>query len=119
MNAICPNPRARLGWTNDVSDSTCGDFIDALIGIWLHYKDSWAPYHDEWEPTSSCVTLDRAARCWARMTYNAHRIFRVICWYRITRVVTTTTGLRSFDDNEEMIIQDAFRWAGTYCKTTV
>jgi hypothetical protein len=119
MNAICPNLRARLGWTNDVSDSTCGDFIEALIGEWLHCKDGWAPYHDEWEPTSSCVTLDCAARYWERMTYNEHRIFHVLDWYRITRVQTSTTGLRTLDYIEEVTITHAIRWAGTYYKMTL
>jgi hypothetical protein len=119
VNAICPNLRARLGWSNDVSDSTCGGFIEALIGVWLHCKDGWAPYHDEWKPTSSCVTLDCAARYWERMTYNARRIFHVLDWYGITRVETTTTGLRTFDENEVMTMTDAIHWAGTCYKTTL
>jgi hypothetical protein len=119
VNAIRPNAHTHLGWPNAASDSTCGDFIEALIGVWLRCKDGWAPYHDEWKPASSCVTLNRAARYWESMTYNACRIFRVLDWYRITRVMTTTTGLRPSDDNEEMIIQDAIRWAGSCYKTTL
>jgi hypothetical protein len=119
MNAICPNLRARLGWTNVVSDSTCGDLIEAFIGVWLHCKDGWAPYHDEWKPTSSCFALDCAARYWERMTYNARCIFRVLDCYRITRVETTTTGLRTVDYIDEVTITDAIHWAGTHYKTTL
>jgi hypothetical protein len=55
--------------------------------------------------------------CRGNMSYIAHRIFRVLEWYRITRVPGQSTGLRSFDDAEEMIVQDAIRWAGSYYRT--
>jgi hypothetical protein len=52
------------------------------------------------------------------MSYIARRIFRVLDWNRITRTLGQNTGLRSFDDAAEMIIQEAIQWAGSYYRTT-
>jgi hypothetical protein len=117
MNTICPDLNIRLGWHFPASDETCGDCIEALIGVWLHCKDGWAPCSDDWRPTAKCVTLNRAAMCWENMSYHAYRIFRVLDWCRITRVLGQSTGLRVFSDTEDMIIQDAIRWAGSYYRT--
>jgi hypothetical protein len=68
MDAICPDIHAHLGWQHAASDATCGDCVEALIGVWLHCKDGWAPYSDGWRPTASCVTLDRAAKYWGNMS---------------------------------------------------
>jgi hypothetical protein len=118
MNTICPDLSARLGWQFPASDKTCGDCIEALIGVWFHCEDGWAPYTDDWRPTAICVTLDRAAMCWENMSYRAYRIFRVLDWYRITRVLGQSAGLRAFSNTEEMIIQDAIHCAGSYYRTT-
>jgi hypothetical protein len=118
MNAIWPDLDIRLGWQFPASDETCGDCIEALIGVWLHCKDGWAPYSDDWRPTANCITLDRAAKYWENMSYIARRIFRVLDWNRITRTLGQNTGLRSFDDTGEMIIQKAIQWAGSCYRTT-
>jgi hypothetical protein len=118
MNAICPDLNIRLGWQFPASDETCGDCVEALIGVWLHCKDGWAPYSDDWRPTANCITLDRAAKYRGNMSYIARCIFRVLDWNRITRTLGQNTGLRSFDDAEEMIIQEAIQWAGSYYRTT-
>jgi hypothetical protein len=47
MNTICPDLNIRLGWQFPASDETCGDCIEALIGVWLHCKDGWAPYSND------------------------------------------------------------------------
>jgi hypothetical protein len=96
-NEICPDLSARLGWQHAASDETCGDCIEALLGVWLHCAaPGWAPYHDEWRPTAHCVVLNRAARCWEQMSYRAYRIFRVLDWYRRTHVMRQGAGLRVY-----------------------
>jgi hypothetical protein len=118
VNAICPDIHAHLGWQHTASDATCGDCIEALIGVWLHCKDGWAPYSDDWRPTANCITLDRAAKYWGNMSYIAHRIFRVLDWNRVTRTMGQNAALRSYDETEDMIIQEAIQWAGSYYRTT-
>ena len=117
MNTICPDLSTRLGWQFPASDETCGDCIEALIGVWLHCKDGWAPYSDDWRPAAKCVTPNRAAMCWGNMSYRAYRIFRVLDRCRITRVLGQSAGLRVFSDIEEMIIQGAIHWAGSCYRT--
>jgi hypothetical protein len=117
LTAICPDLRDRLEWSNDISDNTCGDFIKALLGVWLQCKDGWAPSHDEWEPTRSSVDLSCAAKYWERVTYCARCIFRVRDWYHSTRVQASTTGLRTLSCWEEATITSAIHWAGTYYAT--
>ena len=52
------------------------------------------------------------------MTYNAHRIFRVLDRYHTTRVQASTTGLLTLNCFEEVTITSAIHWAGTYYTTT-
>jgi hypothetical protein len=109
---------ARLGWQFAASDETCGDCIEALLGVWMHCADAWAPCSDDRRPKAECVTLDQAARCWGNMSYRAYHMFRVLDWCRITRVLGQGAGLRVFIDHEEAIMRDAIRWAGSYYATS-
>jgi hypothetical protein len=115
MNEICPDLSARLVWQHAASDETCGDCIEALLGVWMHCAaPGWAPYHDERRPTANCVVLNRAARCWEQMSYRAYRIFRMLDWYRCTHVVRQGAGLRIYSNRERAIMQEAINWAGPY-----
>jgi hypothetical protein len=55
MSELCPDLSARLGWQYAASDETCGDCIEALLGVWMHCP--WEPYHDERRPTANCILV--------------------------------------------------------------
>jgi hypothetical protein len=112
MSEICPDLSARLGWQCGASEETCGDCIEALLGVWVHCP--WEPYHDDWRPTAHCIVLNRAAMCWEIMSYRAYRIFRVLDWHRGAYVLRQGAGLRVRSNREQDVMRQAINWAGQY-----
>jgi hypothetical protein len=112
MSELCPGLSEQLGWQFAAFDETCGDCIEALLGVWAHCP--WEPYHDEWRPTEDCVSLRRAAGYFERMSSWAYRIFRILDWFRGTFAQVQRSGARFYSDAETDIIHQAINWAGRY-----
>jgi hypothetical protein len=103
---LCPQLATQLGWQYEPADETCGDCIEALLGVWAHCP--WGPYTEDWRPAGVNVQLRSAARYFELMSYRTYRIFRILDWYR------DTFGARQHSAAETAICARAISFAGPY-----
>jgi hypothetical protein len=106
VRELRPLLATQLGWQYESTDETCGDCVEALLGVRANCP--WGEFTQDWRPAGVNVRLRAAARCFRLMSYRTYRILRILDWFQ------ETFGDRQFSADELAIFDQAIQFAGPY-----
>jgi hypothetical protein len=106
VRELCPLLATQLGWQCEPTDETCGDCIEALLG--MRANCPWGERTQDWRPAGVNIRLRTAARYSRLMSYRTYSIFRILGWFE------ETFGDHQFSDDEIAIFDRAIQFAGPH-----
>jgi hypothetical protein len=79
VRELCPQLATELSWQYEPTDETCGDCVEALLGVAMYCPES-----PDWRPVGVDIRLRTAARCFRLMSYTGYRVCRILTCYQQT-----------------------------------